>query len=85
MGGGLNPPQQIEHWLKPEVRNHVTRTQPTTWNDLVYYARIGEMSPPEPPPLDLTLAVKLEAIQDQLDQRTKVRSVSPICVAGCST
>jgi len=70
--------------LKPEIRNHVTRTQPTTWNDLVYHARIGEMSAPEPPPLDLTLAVKLEAIQDQLDQLTKVRSVSPVCVAGRS-
>jgi len=51
--------------LKPEIRNHVTRTQPTTWNDLVYHARIGEMSAPEPPPLDLTLAVKLESIEDQ--------------------
>ena len=40
------------------------------------------MSAPEPPPLDLTLAVQLEAIQDQLNQLTKVRSVSPVCVAG---
>jgi len=70
--------------LKPEICNHVTRTQPTTWNDLVYHARIGEMSAPETPPLDLTLAVKLEAIQDQLHQLTKVRSVSPVYVAGHS-
>ena len=36
------------------------------------------------PPTDPTLAVKLEAIQDQLNQLTKVRSVSPVCVAGRS-
>jgi len=70
--------------LRPEIRNHVTRTQPTTWNDLVYHARIGEMSAHEPPPLDLTLAVQLEAIQGQLDQLTKERSVSPVCAAGRS-
>jgi len=42
------------------------------------------MSAPETPPLDLALAVKLEAIQNQLDQLTKVRSASPVCVAGHS-
>jgi len=42
------------------------------------------MCAPESPPLDLTLAVMLDAIQDQLDQLTKVCSVSPVCVAGRS-
>jgi len=68
--------------LKPEICNHVTRTQPTKWSDLVHHAKIDEMCVPESPPLEL--AVKLEAIQDQLDQLTKVRSVSPVCVAGRS-
>ena len=68
--------------LKPEICNHVTRTQPTKWSDLVHHAKIDEMCVPESPPLEL--AVKLEAIQDQSDQLTKARSVSPVCVAGRS-
>jgi len=71
--------------LKPDIRNHVTRTQPTTWNDLVQHARIGEMCLPVAPPTDPTLAVKLEVIQDQLKQLTttsKVSSTSPVCFAG---
>ena len=66
--------------LKPDIRNHVTRTQPTTWNDLVQHARIGEMCSPVVPPTDPTFAVKLEVIQDQLKQLTtasKERSTSP--------
>jgi len=56
--------------LKPEIRNHVTRTQPTTWSELVHHAKIGEMCLPVAPPIDPTLAVKLEAIQDHtIDQR----------------
>ena len=51
--------------LKPDIRNHVTCTQPTTWNDLVQHARIGQMCSPVAPPTDPTLAVKLEVIQDQ--------------------
>jgi len=39
-------------------------------------------------PLDTTLAVKLEVIQDQLkqltDEKAKPRSVSPVCSAGRS-
>ena len=71
--------------LKPDIRNHVTRTQPTTWNDLVQHARIGEMCTPVAPPTDPTLAFKLEVIQDQLKQLTtsnKERSKSPVCFAG---
>jgi len=61
--------------LKHEIHNHVTRTQPTTWSELVYHAKIGEMCMPVVPPTDPTLAVKLAAIQEQLNQLTKVRSV----------
>ena len=73
--------------LKPEICNHVTRTQPTTWSELVHLVKIGEMCLPVVPPTDPTLAVKLEAIQDQLKQLTtsnKVRSTSPVCFAGRS-
>ena len=50
--------------LNPEIRNHVTRNQPTTWTDLVHHAKVGEMCVPVP------LTVKLELIQDQLKQLT---------------
>jgi len=73
--------------LKPDICNHVTRTQPTTWNDLVQHARTGEMCSPVAPLTDPTLAVKLEVIQDQLKQLTttsknKECSMSPVCFAG---
>jgi len=72
--------------LKPEIRHHITRTQPTTWSELVYHAKIGEMCMPVAPPTDPTLAVKLEAIQHQLKQLStnKVCSTSPVCFAGRS-
>ena len=70
--------------VDPEIRNHITRTQPTTWSDLVYHAKVGEMCVPVSPPSNPTLAVKLEAIQDQLEQLRKVHTVSPVCFAGCS-
>ena len=74
--------------LNPEIRNHVTLAQPNTWTDLVKQAKVGEMCVPVVQPLDTTLAVKLEVIQDQLKQLTaekaKPRSVSPVCSAECS-
>jgi len=74
--------------LHTDTRNHVTCAQPNTWTDLVQKARVGEMCVPVAQPLDTTLAVKLEVIQDQLKQLTaekaKPRSVSPVCSAGRS-
>jgi len=74
--------------LNPEIRNHVTRAQPNTWTDLVQQAKVGKMCIPVVQPLNTTLAVKLEVIQDQLKQLTaekaKPRSVSPVCSAGRS-
>jgi len=75
LGREVNASVEMLHFavingLKPDIRNHVTRTQPTTWNDLVQHARIGEMCSPVAPPTDPTLAVKLEVIQDQLKQLT---------------
>jgi len=71
--------------LNPEIRNHVTRNQPTTWTDLVYHAKVGEMCVPVPSQTDSTLAVKLELIQDQLKQLTaekaQTRSTSPVIAA----
>jgi len=72
--------------LNPDIRNHVTRAQPTTWTDLIHHAKVGEMCVLVSQQLDPTLAVKLEVIQDQLKQlteeKTKPRSVSPVCFAG---
>ena len=56
--------------LNPEIRNHVTRNQPTTWTDLVYHAKVGEMCVPVPSQTDSTLTLKLELTQDQLKQLT---------------
>jgi len=33
----------------PEIRNHVTRAEPTTWNDVVHQAKVGEMCVPVSP------------------------------------
>jgi len=70
--------------FNPEMRNHVTRAQPTTWTDLVQQAKVGEMCMTVPASTDPTLAVKLEAIQDQLTQLAlnKTRPASPVCFAG---
>ena len=68
--------------LNPEICNHVTRNQPTTWTDFVYHAKVGEMCVPVPSQTDSTQAVKLELIQDQLKQLTaekaQIRSISPV-------
>jgi len=72
--------------FNPEIRNHVTRAQPTTWTELVQQAKVGEMCMTVPASTDPTLAVKLEAIQDQLTQLAlnKPRAASPVCFAGRS-
>jgi len=72
--------------FNPEIRNHVTRAQPTTWTELVQQAKVGEMCMPVPSGSDPILAVKLEASQDQLTQLTlnKTRTASPVCFAGRS-
>ena len=69
--------------LNAEIRNHVTRSQPTTWTDLVHHAKIGEMCVPVLAQTDTTLFVKLEMIQDQLKQLSNEktqpqRAISPI-------
>ena len=35
--------------LNNEIKNHVTRSQPNTWKDLVDTAKVGEMCVPEAP------------------------------------
>jgi len=72
--------------FNPEIRNHVTRAQPTTWTELVQQAKVGEMCMTVPTGTDPTLAVKLEAIQDQLTQLTANKACTPLpaCFAGRS-
>jgi len=89
LGREVNADENILHFavisgLKPEICNHVTLTQPTTWSELVHHAKIGEICTLVAPPTDPALAVQLEAIQDQLKQLTttnKVHSTSPVCFA----
>ena len=54
--------------LRPDIRNHVTRCQPTTWKDLLDNAKVGEMCVPVSATADSSVSVKLELIQDQLQQ-----------------
>ena len=73
----------VTNGLNPEIRNHVTRNQPTNWTDLVHHAKIGEMCVPVSSQTDETLSVKLELIQDQLKELTaekaqSSRVVSPV-------
>jgi len=73
----------VTNGLNAEIRNHVTRSQPTTWTDLVHHAKIGEMCVPVLAQTDTTLFVKLEMIQDQLKQLSNEktqpqRAISPI-------
>ena len=50
----------VTNGLNAEIRNHVTRSQPTTWTDLVHHAKISEMCVPVPAQTDTTLSVKLK-------------------------
>ena len=52
--------------LNNEIKNHVTRSQPNTWKELVETAKVGEMCVPEAPSNDSSVTVQLELIKDQL-------------------
>jgi len=52
--------------LNDEIKNHVTRSQPNTWKELVDTAKVGEMCVPEAPSNDSSVTVQLELIKDQL-------------------
>ena len=60
--------------LRPEIRNHVTHAQPTTWEGLVSSARVGEMCVPVPPIQDVTVAAQFELIQLRQLQSDKTKS-----------
>jgi len=64
------------------IRNYVTRVQPTTWTDLVQQAKVGEMCAQ---PMDPTLSVKLEVIQDQLKQLTAEKEKITQHLTSCFT
>ena len=64
--------------LNPEIRNHVTRSQPTTWTYLIYHAKVGEMCVPVPSQTEATVTIKLELIEDQLKQLTAEKQTRPI-------
>ena len=67
--------------LRPDIRNHVTRCQPTTWKDLLENAKVGEMCVPVSTTSDTALSVQLELIQDQLEQLTNQKmghSTAPV-------
>jgi len=61
--------------LKPDIKDHVTRSQPTDWRSLVEAAKIGEMCSPAPSETS-TMAMQLSLIQEQLKKMSTQHSAS---------
>jgi len=70
--------------LKSAIKNHVTRSQPATWKDLVDAAKVGGICVPETPTTGSSLTVQLELIKDQLKELSAQKSHSSVPV-GRST
>ena len=68
--------------LNNEIKNHVTRSQPNTWKDLVDAAKVGEMCVPEAPSNDSSVTVQLELIKDQLKHLFSAQG-SPVSASLC--
>ena len=72
----------VTNGLNAEIRNHVTRSQPTTWTDLVHHAKIGEMCVSVPAQTDTTLSVKLKLFKTSWNscqmKRQPQTAISPI-------
>jgi len=65
--------------LRPEIKNHVTTQQPTSWTALVQAARVGEMcTPVTPTQSDPNVAVQIELMRDQLNQLAVEKRVALI-------
>jgi len=62
--------------LRSDIKNHVIRSQPTTWKDLVDVAKVGEMCVPETTTTGSSLTIQLELIQDQLKELSAQKSHS---------
>ena len=63
--------------LRADIRNHVTRTQPTDWQGLVDSARVGEMCVPVPSAQDPEVSKQLVLIQETLKRLEPNRSKTP--------
>ena len=80
----INANDQILHFvvingLRPDIKNHVTMKQPTTWQELVTAARVGEMCAPAPvTQTDNSMAVQIELMRDQLNQLAVEKRVASI-------
>ena len=62
--------------LRPEIKNHVTMQQPTTWEALVQAARVGEMCSPVVTQSDPSLAMQVQLMRDQLNQLVSEKRVA---------
>jgi len=60
--------------LNSEIKNHVTRSQPNNWKELVDAAKVGEMCVPEASSIESSVTVQLELIKDQLKHLSAQRS-----------
>jgi len=65
--------------LRPDIKNHVTRAQPTDGRTLVEAAKVGEMCTPETSVIDGAVAglnIQLSLVQEQLKQLMNQRTTS---------
>jgi len=62
--------------LRPEIKNHVTMKQPTSWQELVDAARVGEMC--ATPAQTDNMAVQIELMRDQLNQLAVEKHVAAL-------
>jgi len=64
--------------LRPEIKNHVTMQQPSSWEALVEAARVGEMCSPVVTQTDPNVALQIELMRDQLNQLAVDKRVAAI-------
>jgi len=61
--------------LRPDIKDHVTRSQPSDWKSLVEAAKVVEMYSPVPSETS-TIAMQLARMQEQLKKLSTQRSAS---------
>ena len=61
--------------LNPEIRNHVTRSQTTTWTYLIYHAKVGEMCVPVP---SQTVGVNRRPVKAVDSGKKQTRPIPPV-------
>ena len=65
--------------LRTDIKDHVTRSQPSTWKELVEAAKVGELCSPSSSSTDDKITVQLALVQDQLKElATQISKPQPV-------